>query len=51
MRVQTSCDGNARFKVLLVVKGYVQKQGTDYDEIFSPVSRCDTVCTLLAVAA
>jgi acyl-CoA reductase-like NAD-dependent aldehyde dehydrogenase len=51
MCVETSCDGNARFKVLLVVKGYAQKQGIVYDETFSPVARCDTVCTLLTMAA
>jgi hypothetical protein len=51
MRVETSCDGNARFKVPLIVKGYAQKQGIYCDETFSLVARCDTVCTLLAVAA
>jgi hypothetical protein len=33
------------------MKGYAQRQGIDYDEIFNPVTGCDTVCTLLAVAA
>jgi hypothetical protein len=51
IRVDTSCDGNARFKVRLVVNGYAQKQGTDYDETSSPVVRCDTVRTQFAVAA
>jgi len=43
MRVETSCDGNARFNARLVAKGYTQKQGIDGDEIFCPVSRYDTL--------
>jgi len=35
----------------LVAKGYVQRAGVDFDEVFAPVARLDSVCVLLVVAA
>jgi hypothetical protein len=35
----------------LVVKGYSQRQGVDYDEIFAPVVRLEAMRMLLALAA
>ena len=29
--------GKKRYKAILVVKGFAQKKGLDFDEIFSPV--------------
>ena len=40
----------AKYKARLVVKGYAQRQGIDYDEVFAPVARLDTVCLLIALA-
>jgi hypothetical protein len=40
-----------KHKAHLVAKGYVQKQGVDFDEVFTPVTRMETLQLILAVAA
>ena len=39
------------YKARLVVKGYRQKQGVDYDETFSPVAMLKSISILLPIAA
>ena len=40
-----------RNKARLVVKGYSQQEGIDYDETFAPVARIEAIIIFLAYAA
>jgi transposase InsO family protein len=51
-RVKTNSDGSvAKFKARLVTKEFIQTQGVDYDQTFSPVVKYESIRTVLALAA
>ena len=50
-RVKDSKGRILRYKARLVVKGYAQKEGIDYSEVFSRVARMESIRILIAIAA
>ncbi|GJU42070.1 putative RNA-directed DNA polymerase [Tanacetum coccineum] len=40
-----------KHKARLMVKGYAQKKGLDYSEVFAPVTKWDTIRSIFALAA
>lgn len=49
--MKLNSDGSIqKHKARLVVKGYSQQYGVDYNETFAPVARLDTIRVLIALA-
>lgn len=50
--IKRNSDGSInKYKARLVAKGYVQRHGIDFDEVFAPVARIETVRFIIALAA
>nr|GEY76560.1 ribonuclease H-like domain, reverse transcriptase, RNA-dependent DNA polymerase [Tanacetum cinerariifolium] len=51
---QTKKDANGniiKHKARLVAKGYIHEHGIDFEEVFAPIARMETIRLLLAIAA
>ncbi|CAI5936643.1 unnamed protein product [Closterium sp. NIES-65] len=52
LRVKTDAEGKLeRRKTRLVIKGFQQREGVDFKEVFAPVAKAPTLWVLLAAAA
>ena len=40
-----------KHKACLVARGFVQREGIDFEEVFAPVARMESIHLLLALAA
>lgn len=51
-KLKRNADGSInKYKARLVAKGYVQRHGIDFEEVFAPVARIETVRVIIALAA
>ena len=51
-KIKRNPDGSInKYKARLVAKGYVQQHGIDFDEVFAPVARLETIRLLISVVA
>ncbi|KAK1680872.1 hypothetical protein QYE76_041720 [Lolium multiflorum] len=51
-KIKKDAQGNlVKHKARLVAKGYVQEQGVDFEEVFAPVARMESVRLIIALAA
>ncbi|KAG7533591.1 Reverse transcriptase RNA-dependent DNA polymerase [Arabidopsis thaliana x Arabidopsis arenosa] len=51
-KIKKNADGSInKHKARLVAKGYVQRHGIDFDEVFAPVARIETIRLIIAIAA
>ncbi|XP_022558682.2 uncharacterized protein LOC111206341 [Brassica napus] len=51
-KIKRNSDGSiSKHKSRLVAKGYIQRHGIDYEEVFAPVARIETVRFIIGLAA
>ena len=52
VKIKRNTDGSvSKYKARLVAKGYIQWHGIEYDEVFMPVARVETIRLVITLAA
>ncbi|MCO5558469.1 hypothetical protein L7F22_012053 [Adiantum nelumboides] len=50
-KVKHNSDGSlSKYKARLIAKGYAQTYGIDYEDMFSPIAKMETIRVIVAVA-
>jgi len=49
--IKRDAEGSVKHKARLVAQGYVQEEGVDFEEVFVPVAKMESVRLLIALAA
>jgi len=50
-KVKLNSDGQvSKYNARLVARGFIQKQGIDYNEVFAPVARIETVSLVIVIS-
>lgn len=51
-KIKRNSDGTInKHKLRLVAKGYIQRHGIDFEEVFAPVARIETIRLIISIAA
>lgn len=51
-KIKHGADGSIdKYKARFVARGFSQKEGEDYDDIFAPVARYTTIHSIISLAA
>lgn len=51
-KIKHAVDGSVeKFKVRFITKGFSQKEGVDYEEMFPPIARYTSIRAMISLAA